>query len=273
MSWLHRINNLLGDAIVGPWPSVTMALIVSASVLALVIVGLFRLVGQPQSIRSARNRLVARTLELLLFGHDGRSLLTASGRILTANALYLWQFALPLLVSTIPITLLLIQGAAWFSHRPYRVGEPIIVEVTLAPGRSALDTPVTLNTAEGLTLTAGPVRIPGHSELCYRLVGTKAGDGWVDLSLEGHTVRKQIVVGEGLNRLTSERYPSRNWNSLLHPGEEPLSADSPVARVATPYPTRTWNWGLSEYDACLVGVVLALLLSLIFARVLRVSLI
>ena len=273
MSWLHRINNALGDAIIGPWPSVTVALIVSASVLALVIVGLFRLAGRPQRIRAARNRLVARTLELLLFGHDGRSLLTASGRILAANGVYLWQFVWPLLVSTIPITLLLIQGAAWFGHRPYRVGEPIIVEVRLASGRSVLDTPVALSTAEGLTLTAGPVRIPDRAELCYRLVGTKPGDGWVDLSLEGHTVRKQVVIGEGLNRLTSERCPSRDWESLLHPGEEPLSSDSPIAHVATPYPARTWNWGLSEYDAGLVGVVLALVFSLIFARVLRVSLV
>ena len=157
MSLLHRISNAIGDAIIGPWVSVTVALVISASVLAAVIVGLFRLVGRPQQIRRARNRLLARTLELLLFGHDGRSLLTATGRILAANAVYLWQFAWPLLVSTIPITLLLIQGAAWFAHRPYRVGEPIIVEVILAAGRSVLDTPVGLSTSECLTLTAGPV--------------------------------------------------------------------------------------------------------------------
>lgn len=278
MSWLNRISNAIGAAIIGPWASVTVALVISASVLAAVIVGLFRLVGRPQSIRRARNRLLARTLELLLFGHDGRSLLTASGRILVANGVYLWQFLVPLFVTTIPVTLLLIQGAAWFAHRPYRVGEPIVVEVILASGRSVLETPVGLSTAECLTLTAGPVRIPGRDELCYRLVGTKPGDGWVDLNLDGHTVRKQIVVGDRLDRLSSERGPGRSWesllwNSLLHPGEEPLSADSPFVRVATPYPPRTWNWGLSEYDACLVGVVLTLVLSLIFARVCRVSLV
>lgn len=273
MFWLNRISNAIGAAIIGPWASVTVALVISASVLAAVIVGLFQAVGRPQSIRRARNRLLARTLELLLFGHDGRSLLTATGRILAANFVYLWQFARPLLVSTIPITLLLIQGAAWFAHRPYRVGEPIIVEVNLAAGRSVLDTPVGLSTAECLTLTAGPVRIPGRDELCYRLVGTKPGDGWVDLNLDGHTVRKQIVVGDRLDRLSSERCSGRSWESLLHPGEEPLSADSPVVRVATPYPQRTWSWGLSEYDACLVGVVLTLVLSLIFARVFRVSLV
>lgn len=272
MSLLHRFSNAMGDLFIGPWGSVTAALVISASVLAVVIVGLFRLAGCPQRIRGARNRLVARTLELLLFGHDGRSLLTATGRILAANVVYLWQFVVPLLVSTVPISLLLIQGAAWFAHRPYRVGEPIIVEVQLAPGRSVFDTPVSLNAAEGITLTAGPVRIPGHAELCYRLVGTKPGIGWVNLNVENHAIRKQIVVGEGIERLTTERSTSR-WESVLHPGEEPLAADSPVVRIGTPYPPRTWNWGFSEYDACLVGVLLAMVLSLIFARVVRVRLV
>lgn len=273
MSWLNRISNVIGDAIIGPWVSVTVALVISASVLAAVIVGLFRLVGRPQSIRRARNRLLARTLELLLFGHDGRSLLTASGRILVANGSYLWQFLVPLFVTTIPVTLLLIQGAAWFAHRPYRVGEPIIIEVNLASGRSVLGTSVSLNTAECLTLTAGPVRIPGRNELCYRLVGTQPGDGWVDLTVDGYTIRKPVAIGERLERLSSERAQGDNGGSLLHPGEEPLSADSPIVRVATPYPQRTWNWGLSEYDACFVAVLLTLVLSLVFARVFRVSLV
>lgn len=273
MAWLNRISNEIGDVLIGSWSSATMALVVSASVLAAVIVGLFRAAGRPQRIRHARNRLLARTLELLLFGHDGRSLLTATGRILTANTVYLWQFAWPLLVSAIPITLLLIQGAAWFAHRPYRVGEPIIIEVILASGRSALDTPVRLSTTDCLALTAGPVRIPDQAELSYRLVGTKPGDGWVDLNVDGHTIRKQIVVGDQLRRISNERRPARDWKSLLHPGEESLPAGSPVVRVTSAYPPRTWNWGLSEYDAGLVGLLLTMVLSLIIARVFRVSLV
>ena len=273
MSWLNRISNAIGAAIIGPWGSVTVALVVSASVLAAVIVGLFRLVGRPQSIRRARNRLLARTLELLLFGHDGRSLLTASGRILAANFVYLWQFARPLLVSTIPITLLLIQGAAWFAHRPYRVGEPIIVEVILEKGQSVLDTPVSMSTSGNMRITAGPVRIPEQGELCYRLIATSPGDGWADVMIGGSWFRKQICVGDRLERLATERRLSSKWVSWLHPAEELLPEDSPFERISTHYPQRTWNWGLSEYDACLVGLVLTLVLSLIFARVFRVSLV
>lgn len=271
MALLKRISNAIGDLVIGPWGSLTTALVVAASVLAAAIVGLFWLAGRPQKIRRARNRLLARTLELLLFGHDGRSLLTATGRILWANAVYLWQFAVPLLVSMIPITLLLIQGAAWFAHRPYRVGEPIIVEVQLAPGHSVIDSAVSLILSDGLTLTAGPVRIPGRAELCYRLVGTRPVNGWVDLKFEDCSIRKQVVVGNNVERLTTERHLGTGWNSLLTPGEEPLSANSPVVRIGTPYPSRTWSWGLTEYDACLVGLLLALVLSLVLARVFRVN--
>ncbi|MBC7817772.1 MAG: hypothetical protein IAG10_12840 [Planctomycetaceae bacterium] len=273
MSLLHRVSNAIGDAIIGPWGSVTIALVISASVLAVVIVGLFRLVGRPQGIRRARNRLLARTLELLLFGHDGRSLLTATGRILAANAVYLWQFALPLLVSTIPITLLLIQGASWFAHRPYRVDEPIVVEAILEKGQSVLDTPVSMNTSGNLRITAGPVRIPAQGELCYRLIATSPGDGWADVMIGDRSFRKQIRVGDRLERLATERRLSSKWMSWLHPAEELLPEDSPFERISTHYPQRTWNWGLSEYDACLVGVLLTLVLSLIFARVFRVSLV
>lgn len=273
ISLLHRTTNGIGDVVIGSWQSLTVALLVSAGVLAMVIVGLFRLVGRAENIRRSRNRLLARTLELLLFGHEGRGLLTASGRILAANAVYLWQFVVPLCVSAVPVTLLLIEGAAWFAHRPFRVGEPIIVEVTLAPDQPVLDAPVRLSTAGCLTPTAGPIRIPGQNELCYRLVGTEPGEGWVEAQLRGHVIRKQIAIGERLERLATERRKAQDWESLLHPGEWPIPGGSHIAQISTLYPRRTWNWGLTEYDAGVVGVLLTLVLSLVVARLFRVSLV
>lgn len=266
---INRIMNVIGDVVIGPWESVTVALVFSAGVFAAVIVGLLRLVGRPQNIRRARNRLLARTLELLLFGHDTRTLLSAAGRILVANGAYLRQFLIPLLVTALPVTLLLIQGAAWFNHRPFCVGEPIIVTVQLASDRPVRETSVGLKTADGLTLTAGPVRIASQNELCYRLAATQNGDGWVEFTVADHTIRKQIVVGDRLARLATER--GQRWSSLLEPAEPALSEESPVVCITTEYPQRTWSWRFRNYDAGTVGLILTLVLSLLFARLFGVS--
>lgn len=268
---LRGVLNAIGDIAIGPWLSLSVALLISASLLAVVIVGLFRLVARPQEIRRARNRLWARTMELVLFGHDGRSLLTATGRILHANANYLCQFAAPIALSAIPVMLLLIQGAAWFERRPYRVGDPIVVEVALTASHSIFETPVSLKTADCLSVTAGPVRIPSDNELCYRLIGKESGDGWVELTVGGQTIRKQIAIGERLTRVAVER--RQGWASVFYPAEEPLAANGPLTRISTPYPRRTWDWGYHEYDAGLVGLILTLVMSLVVARLLGVSIV
>jgi hypothetical protein len=271
MSLWNRLSNVLGDIVIGPWGSVTVSLIVSASAMAAVFVLLFQLVGRQQQVRRARNRLLARTLELLLFGHDARTLMVATGSILAANALYLWQFFVPVLVTSIPVTLLLIQGAAWFEHRPYRVGEPIVLEVNLAPGRAVLETPVGLDLADDLLLAAGPVRSPARREPCYRLVATHPGNGWVDLVVDNQTIRKQVIVGDQFHRLSTQRVAENSWEAWVHPGEAALSAGCPIERVGTQYPSRTSFWGLWGCNPGLIALVLSLILSLVFGRVCGVN--
>src|SRR5690349_15843643 len=103
--WLvNRPLNFLFDLIMrpfageSPWPGLIAASLLTAAVL----VGLFCVTSNQRAILRARNKFLARTLELLLFQHDLRVSLSSCGRILKANFVYLFQFLLPMAVGLIP---------------------------------------------------------------------------------------------------------------------------------------------------------------------------
>src|SRR5437870_2531070 len=81
-----------------PWPGLLAASLVTSIAMLLVI----RLVSSPAAIRRAKDRLVARVLELVLFRHDARVSFTAGGRILAANLAYLQTLLWPVVFSIVP---------------------------------------------------------------------------------------------------------------------------------------------------------------------------
>lgn len=267
--------NSTGVFAAGSWAtaSVWAALLVASFAASWIPVAVFWLTGRPESIRRARNSLLARTLELLLFRHDGRTLLTACTRIARANALYLLQFAWPFLVSAIPILLLIVEGAAWFQHRPYRSGESAVVEIRLDPDHPVLETPAEFTTATGVADVVGPVRIPSRNELCYRLRFTGTEDATLILRIGTTEYRQTVAVGERLQRLSPMIVQPGLPGQFLEPLARLLPAGGPVTRWVTHYPQRTVFLGTWEVNAALVGLLMMVLFSLIVGKLCGVGMV
>src|SRR4051794_41149404 len=121
MTYLNMIADLLVGTLLRqlnrPWPGLVAVALATSIVMLLVI----RWVQSPSSIRRAKDRLVARVLELVLFRHDARVSFTAGGRILAANLGYLRTLLWPVAVSTVPCILVLTQLSCWYAWRPLKV--------------------------------------------------------------------------------------------------------------------------------------------------------
>ena len=273
MMWtLHRALNSLFDLLLwpfqirSPWPGLVVASLATAAVL----VALFSVSSSPSAIRRSRNKLLARTLELLLFQHDLRVGLTACGRIVSANLAYLWQFLKPMCLGLIPLLLLFVQMENWFERRPFRVGEPGVLTVQLATAYPVLTTPVQLQLSDAIRVDSPPVRIPSKNELAWRFVAESDTAHWADVTVAEVRERKHVVIGKSLARVAPVRVSQGAAREVFSPSEKPLAASSPVQRMEISYPTRKLFLGLTEIPWIAAALVLMMVFSLGLGRLLGV---
>ncbi len=273
MQYLNRIINVICDLLFAPWnaESPWPSLIFGSLVVALIMVGLFHVSSNQQSLKLSRNRLIARTLELLLFRHDARVSLTACGRILAANFWYLAAFARPMAVALVPMMFLFVQFAAWFEYRPLKVGETALVEVELLQSQSVVNTPVEAAVSDGLTLDGEGVRIPQSNEVCWRIKTQQEGDGWIDITINGVTERKQCIVGEGMVKLSPRRTAADVWQQILYPVEPPIAGESPLVRIDVRYPPRELTFGETEVHWIVASILIMMVGGLAIGKLFGVS--
>lgn len=252
-----------------PWPGLVVSSLLSAAIFVL----LFRLTSNQPTLQRARNRFVARTLELLLYQHDLRVTITACGRILAANAAYLFQFLLPVGVGLIPLLLLFSQLESWFEYRPFRIGEPVVLTVQFDAARSVIDTPVELRHSAHIRTDSPSVRMPSRNEMAWRLVAVAPGDGWAEVTIGGVTERISVVTGNQLARLAPRREPRGVISELLSPSALPLPAAGPIRQMEISYPRRKVEWGFDELPWTVVVFALMMPFSLVFATVLGIRIV
>ena len=269
MMWrLNLVINGLFDLLMRPfmvqsaWPG----LIAASLVASIVLVILFGFTSNPNAIRRTRNRLLARTLELLMFQHDLRASFTACGRILTANAAYLFQFLRPMAVGLIPLLLIFVQMESWFDRRPLRIGEHAVLSVEIDQSESVLNQTLELQLAEMLKIDSPPVRIPARNELAWRIAAKGPGNGWVDVTSGGIKERKSLSAGDQLVRLSQTRESHGMLQQLFSPSEPPLNASSPIRRMLVSYPRRELLIGQTAIPWLVAALGLIMIMSLILGR-------
>lgn len=249
------------------WPG----LVAWSLVASLILVGLFRLSSNQHRLRAARNRLLARTLELLLFRHDLRVSLTSCGRIAVANLAYLGAIARPLAVSAVPMAVILIQMQCWFHGRPLRLDETVVVEARLAPDQARQSPPLELTASPLLQIDLPGVRIASTNETAWRVRAILSGEGWVEARCGDVTERKSVAVGDRLARLSFRR--TRNAaDSLLHPSEPMLSGDGPFEQIDVRYPERLLFAGDHTIHWLVASLALMMMFGIVLAKMFGVNL-
>lgn len=265
---INRLFNGVADLVMWPcrsesaWPG----LVVVSSLTAVLLVAIFRVTANQAAIRRSRNRFLARAFELLLFQHDLRVSLTACGRIVAANLKYLRHFLVPMAVATVPLLLIFVQLESWFDRRPLKVGESAVIVIELDSRQSAVTTPVTISTSDIARLDSPAVRIPARNEIAWRVVAANTGVGWVDVTIDGQSERKNLVTGTEVIRTSAARERRGFVTQFLNPSEPPLPTTSPIRRIEVCYPPRELSVGDSKISWPVAAVLLMMLIGLAAGR-------
>lgn len=273
MRFFILLTNSLADFVMGPWKSLSpwYGLTAASLLTAGVMVFVFHRTSNQSGVRRTRNRLLARTLELLLFRHSLSVSLTACGRILVEDARYLATLMRPMLFGAIPILVIFIQLSAWLEWRPLQVGESAVMEVELDSAHPVLSSTIALSLPDEVRLDSEGVRIPAENSVSWRLTGVQSGSGEIQIRVGDLNEGKSVVVGEDFVRVSPQRLKAGFWNQLLSPSESSLP-DGPIVRVDLRYPPRTLAVGLRDVHWTIAAIILMMAFGLVLGWVFGVRL-
>ncbi len=267
-----RVVNLVFGGLVGLalWPFRALspwAGMASLSLLtALLMLAVFKLTSDQAAVRKAKDAIKAHLLELRLFKDNLRVSLGAQGGILKANLRYAAANLRPLLVMIVPLVLILTQMSLWFDRAPLRPGEETLVKVLLDAGSDPAGISIALEPGSNLIIDSPAVRIPDDHEVVWRLRAVDEGAGRVLVTAGGRTIEKAVAVGgRPLTRISSVASRGSFWKRLLHPGEPPLPAGTPVRSIEVLYPAKK----LAVFGLAIHWLIAYFILSLVFGFALK----
>ncbi|QOY84988.1 hypothetical protein [Paludibaculum fermentans] len=241
-----------------PWVSMT-PLAVSA---ALVMLFVFRHTSSPKRIERSKSLLRAYLMEMRLFSDEPALVFGAQGRLLLANAGYLFWMAVPIACASVALWPLLAQMERYYGQSPLKIGETALFTVHLdRPVDTGGSTPRLVAPA-GIEVETPAVRVEAEQSVVWRIRATGESAGILRAEFSWGQVEKRIETG-GRRRPVDARRVAAAMSLWLHPGESRLP-DGRVEWAEIEYPSAEvplfglsmhWLWALM-----LISMPVALLL-------------
>ena len=272
ITWINVLTNALGKFLLTPiavlpgWLSNT---IVSA-LAGLLLLIFFKYISNQHAIQRARDDMKAHMLALKLFKDSFSVTLRAPWGLFYGALRLLFHSLRPMLVMIVPVSLLLAQLGLWYQVRPLRLGEYAVVTMNL---NGSFDSPwpaVTMKSTPAAGLTTGPVHILSQRQVCWEIRALENGPERLVFQVDDREVEKELAIGDGFMRISTER-PGWQWlDIMLHPDEEPFSADSAVQSISIDYPERlSWTSGTDYW--MVYFFIASVVFALIFKPFLKVK--
>jgi hypothetical protein len=245
-AWINLPANALGRIVLAPiaylsgWLSATIVAVVTGVLLLIA----YKYTSNQRAIKHARAGIKANLLALKLFKDSPLVALRAQGGILAGALRLLILSIVPMLVMALPVLLVLAQLSLWYQARPLRVGEEALLTARLrAEGTNPLSA-VQLRPTDAVEVLIGPARIESERAVCWTIRAAHDGDHRLTLMVGDQPVDKELCIGDGPMRLSSQR-PGWRWSDiLLYPAERPFDTSSSVDSIEIAYPaTSSWTSG------------------------------
>jgi hypothetical protein len=271
-AWLSAAASFLGRFLLAPlgvvpgWLSATAI----AAVTGVFLLAVFKYTSNQHAIKRVRNEINANLLALKLFKDSASVALKAQGRLLlSAGRLFIFALV-PMLVMALPVTLILGQVALWYEARPLRPGEEAVITLKLGGPAASGEPAVSLAPTEAVEVTVGPVRIHSQREVCWNVTARKPGSHQLMFQVGDQSVPKEIAIGDGFMRVSTER-PGWDWQSiLLNPWERPFRPDEPVQSIAIVYPERS-SWTSGTFWWMIYWFVVSMIAAMCFRPAMNVN--
>ena len=227
-------------------------------VLALIV---FKHTSWQKGIRSAKDRIKGRMIEIRLYQDDLRVVGSAVVRILGLNARYLALNFVPFVPLVIPFAVVAAQFVVRYAYDPLPVtaaearllpGQGTLIEIELARAHRSEVGGLTVELPAGVRSLSPLVRATTEGRAFLEVVATAPGAHELVFALpSGARATKQLVAGDSPPRtMQPRRVSARDWYRIddpehwpaLWPAEPAFESDSPFRAIALSYPARDLGW-------------------------------
>ncbi|MCX7016062.1 MAG: hypothetical protein NTW86_26480 [Candidatus Sumerlaeota bacterium] len=238
ISAINACVTFLFDALLWPIavfdPRWAMAAVSLAT--GVVMLWIFGKVSNQAAIRRTKERIRGNLIGVRLFQRDLGVVLRLQRRILRDTLVYMGHSLAPMLVMIVPVALILIQLSVRMDRRPLRPGETAVVKARMRDG-AGFPRDLALESSAYAAVETLPVRDASNREAVWRIRALEPGAGALTLRAEAREIAKRVVVDERWGRLSAVRTGAGAMAQLLHPGEQPIDAASPVQSIEIVYPS------------------------------------
>jgi uncharacterized membrane protein (DUF106 family) len=240
ITWVNVPINAVGKFLFTPigvlpgWLSNTIISAVTGVFLLIV----FKYTSNQNAIGRIRDDIKAHMLALKLFKDSISVTFRAQGHVFKGAFLLLFHSVRPMLVMILPVSLLLGQLGLWYQSRPLSPGEETTVTMKFNSSVGTSWQNVNIEPTRAIDVTLGPVRIFSKKQVCWNIKCLENGYQNIVFQVDGQRFEKELAVGDGFMRVSSER-PGWYWSDiLLHPSEKAFRPDSIVRSISINYPER-----------------------------------
>jgi|GEM_PF-144962 len=268
MEYIAKIINLIMDIVLVPAGKTHHAFgLAWLSVLTGIgMAYVFKATSSQQRIKAAKNRFKARILEMRIYQDDLFSILAAFFGSLRANLWYLSLTLKPLFIMIVPVIIIFMQMDERYARVNFSPGDETILSVRLAGGSDPMSDAVTFECGEGVSVAAGPVRIPKLGEIDWRLRIDSPGTHTLTLSAGGETYRIPVIAEKSHRFVGAHRQASSVIEPLLHPGLPPIPQGSAIEAVRIEYPGTSYAFLYWHFHWIVIFVIYSLLGALAMKR-------
>ena len=266
ITWLNVPANALGRFLLAPlgvlpgWLSNTIA----SAVVGVVLLIIFKYTSNQRAVGRVRDNIKANMLALKLFKDDISVTFQAQGRLFAGAFLLLFHAVRPMLVMIVPVSLVLGQLGLWYQSRPLLQGEQAVVVMELNDGSSSFRPEVSVEPASSVEVVMGPVEVLSKRQIYWEVKAIQNGYHRIIFRVGQQRFEKELAIGDGFMRVSSER-PGWHWADILtHPLERPFGPDSIVRSISIDYPQR-----LSRTSGTNWWLIYFFIASLVFALIFK----
>ncbi len=265
---VQKINYLLTrgcDLLLAPfaklppfWGIFFLSLVTSLFVLVV-----YRAVSSPKKVMDTKNQIKAHILAIRLYRDFWRTIVSSFFKSLYYTGKYFALNLGPLLLVLPLMFLLFVQMDIRYGMRPFRADENITVKAGFDRELGAVNAEIRPDSH--FRPTMNPVYIKSLREIDWKLKAGADGSTAIAITVDGVTVRKNLVIGNKLPALSNKKMAASSLEHFIYPVEKLLEPGAPLRSISIQYPARSISFlGFRTH-----WLVYYLILTMIFALALK----
>jgi len=237
---MEAINAVLRtglDALLGVMAGLPdwVALAVLALLVTLLILPIIKWTFNPDLAERFKRKVYAGLFEIRLFNDRLGATFRGLFDVLRFTGGYMGAWLLPLVIMSVPMLPIFAHLHFHFGYDGLRPGETTLLRVEIDDDFVGEKPDAHLSAPAGVRVDTPALWIPAKRQLVWRLSAETPGDYELDLSVEGSSYTKSLVVSDRSTRRSPLRTAPSFWTQLIYPAEPPLPPGSPITQITVDY--------------------------------------